>query len=156
MNPIFRYFWALMIAMTWANAYSLWMSSRADRKSHPDRQESYQSLIRGFGFWGSVPWVVMGMGILTGQADSILDYMNPSGRPWLVHAWFGSIGLLWVLGTNWLFRLDGAQTIRRHPGLVGGQALSPALLKLMWAFSIVSGLIAMGFAYFVGAPVPQP
>jgi hypothetical protein len=152
---LFKHFWVAFILMTFVNGAIWWRRSSEYRERDPSLTESYRSLIRGFVTWTNIPWVVMGAGILSGGVPSIFHYFNPSYPSPFVAAFFGSIFLLWVAGTYWLFALGGAEQLVRHPGLVQPSISSPVLIKVLWLVCLAGGVAGVT-AMFIVQPQPPP
>lgn len=154
MIGLLRYFWVLCIAATLANAFMWWRRGNEARRTNPELAPGYRTMVRGLAAWGSVPWLVMGVGILTGHAENVTDYLDPRGRPPLVHAWFASVVLVWIVGTNWLIRRGGAEALVRHPGLLNGPILNATVLKVLWVLTLSSGIVAVTLSYVIGFQIP--
>jgi hypothetical protein len=140
---IFEYFWVAFILTTAANAAIWWSRGKPYRERDASLTEGYRSLVRGFLFWGNVPWFVMGLGILVGSVPTIFHYFNPKSLNPFVLGWFGSIFVLWVLGTHWLFFRGGAEQLIRHPGLIQPQPKSPSAIKNLWLLGLAGGIFAI-------------
>ncbi len=138
-----EWFWVLFVAATVWNAASWWVRGAPHRREHPELERGYRSLVGGLLFWGNVPWVVMGAGILFGHVPSIFSYFNiPTGGPW-VGAFHGTLLLVWALGTYWLLMRGGAETFVRHPGLFTRAVEDPVVIKGFWLFAVSLGILAM-------------
>jgi cell division protein FtsX len=151
---VFDYAWIAFMLATVANAALWWVRSRPYRQAEPELEDSYRSLIRGFLVWGNVPWIVMGLGILTGEVASFFDYFNPRDGGSYVHMWFGSIALLWVLGTDWIFRQNGAEVLVRHPGLARVPFRSAASVRMVWLLCVLAGVAGMVMLYSTEIQIP--
>ena len=143
MPVIFKHFWVAFILVTVANAAMWWYRGRPYRERDPSLTEGYRSLVRGFLFWGNVPWLVMGLGILVGDVPTIFHYFNPRSLDPFVLGWFGSIFFLWVLGTHWIFLRGGAERLVDHPGLIRPQSRSPAAIKNLWLLCLAGGIFGV-------------
>ena len=89
----------------------------------------------------------MGVGVLVGGVPSVFHFMNPrSGDPY-VSAWLGSVVLLWILGSHWMFGRRGAEQLVRHPGLIRPPFNSVGAIKALWIASVAGGIIAIAVIY---------
>ena len=93
---LLRHFWVMFIVVTSLNGAVWWHRAKPVIAAHPERRESYRRLIRGFLFWGNLPWVVMGLGILVGGVPTVFHYFNPRNGPFVI-AWYCTVVLIWVL-----------------------------------------------------------
>jgi len=147
MQIVFRHFWIVFVLVTLANGATWWHRGRRHRERDPSLASGYRSLVGGFVTWGNLPWVVMGAGILFGGVPSIFHYFDPKSSNPFVIAFFGSIFLLWVLGTHWLFARGGAELIVRHPGLTEPETISPGRIKLLWIVGVAGGIAGVAVMY---------
>jgi len=156
MHGIWRHFWLLAIAVTFLNAAIWWWNGSGRRKRDPGLVAGYRRLTRGFALWGSVPWLVMGMGTLIGGLDAVA-YFDPANGPWVL-AWYASILAIYALLAHWIFLRDGAEQVARHPGLLqwglmGTFETSPWTVKGLVGLGIASGVAAMVMMFLRG---PRP
>jgi hypothetical protein len=152
---VFKHFWVMFIAVTFANGAIWWRRSAKHRANNPQLSDGYRSVILGFVTWGNLPWVIMGAGILIGGVPSIFHFFDPRSGNAFVLAWFGSIIILWVLGTYWLFLRGGAELLASLPGLLQPPLTSPQAVKALWLIAVAGGIAAF-VAMFSGAiPVPE-
>lgn len=127
-----KYFWLICIIVTGANAIIFKQRSKHPIEQKPELAEGYTTLIRGFLFWGNLPWIVMGIGCTYGNIKSVIQYFNPTdGNPYIL-AFYGSVFLIWFLGTYWIFFRDGAEMLVQHPGLLNINLSSPLIVKIFW------------------------
>ncbi len=147
------YFWLICLAVLGLNAGIWRWRSRGHIARDPSLAEGYRSLINGMVKYGSIPFVIMGLGALSGGAPSIRDYFRPQDMNPYVLAFFGSVVLLWILCTWWLFARGGAETMARHPGLIQPHIDSPRLLKVLWALGLVGGVAGLVSMFYADIPV---
>jgi hypothetical protein len=147
MDAVLRQFWLLAIGGTFLNAAIWWWNGRGRRRRDPSLVAGYRRLTLGFALWGSVPWLVMGMGAVIGGLPSVA-YFDPANGPWVL-AWYASILAIYALLGHWIFLRGGAEEVARHPGLLEW--------GLGWTFEAspwtVKGLVGLGIASGVGAMV---
>jgi hypothetical protein len=139
----FRYFWMAGIAVNLVNALVLKSRSRSFIEQRPELAAGYAKLFYGVIFWGSLPWIVMGAGMVSGGVPSLISYFHPrDGNPFVI-AFFGIVILLWLLGFYWLFVRRGAEFIVEHPGLFQGDPKSPAMIRAIYCLGVTGGVIAV-------------
>jgi hypothetical protein len=149
-----KWLWAWFILATILNSVSYWKRARSRIAANPGLQDGYRSLIKGFLFWGNLPWVVMGVGCVSGTVRSMFDYFRPrDGNPYVL-AFFGVVILEWLLLANWLIRKGGAQKLVDYPGLVNFEFKTARGVILYWGLSQLGGLIGILWAFF-GPEVPR-
>ena len=153
-NQITKHFWLLCIVVMCVNALVFKIRSRKFIRENPDLEQGYSTLIRGFLVWGNIPWLVMGIGTSIGNIDSIYYYFRPQdGNPY-VQAFFGSVFLIWLLGTFWLFFRDGAEMLIKHPGFFRTKLEKPWMIKVYWILCLVGGVIGVVMMYKQDVQVP--
>lgn len=106
-----RYFWALALLIT-AYQYAAGMRLlRSYDATDPRASPAAIALRRQFAVLGSVPWAIMGWGILAGGVPNVWYFFRPQdGNPYVL-AWIGSIFVLAFGFAFWVFMLDGAQKV---------------------------------------------
>ena len=110
-------------------------------------------MIKGFLFWGNLPWAVMGVGCVSGAVGSVFDYFRPrDGNPYVL-AFFGIVILEWLLLANWLLVKGGAQKLVDYPGLVNFEFKTARGVILYWALSQLGGFVGVLWM-FLGPEVP--
>ncbi len=152
MPIIFNHFWIMFIAVTIVNGLIWKNRSKQYIAEKPERKEGYNSLIRGFLIYGNIPWVIMGIGMLTGMTHSIFEFFNPSQMKPIVTLFFLSIIFLWIRGAYWIYFKGGAEYLVDHPGLIthaekGNEQFEIMKVKLIWGIGILCGIIGMYMMY---------
>jgi hypothetical protein len=157
MNPLMilaKWFWVVFILLTVVNAVLLRFRAQRHIRENPDLADGYTTLIRGFVFWGNIPWVVMGIGTVFGGVPSLFQFLRPrDGNPFVL-AFFGSIFFLWIMGTFWLLFRGGAEMLVKHPGVFNVDFKSPLMLKLLWVLCLAGGIMGVIAAFTMDVPVP--
>jgi len=149
-----KWFWAVCIIVTLLNASTF--RSRASRQiqAHPELEEGYRTLLKGFVVWANLPWVVMGVGCVLGGVPSVLSFFRPrDGNPF-VRAFFVTVFLEWGLGTYWLIYRGGAQMLVNHPGLLNLDLKTPRMVVLFWFLSLAGGILAVIMMFSRDIPLP--
>jgi hypothetical protein len=150
----FKWFWAIAIFFSFLNTRIFRFRARPHIQAHPELEAGYRTLIKGYLTWGNLPWVVMGIGCTFGGIPSVFYFFRPQDRnPFVLAFWF-SILLLWILGTNWLLFRGGAEMLVKHPGILNFHFKSPRTILFFWFFSIAGGVVA--FLIFVSQDIPLP
>lgn len=139
---IHRYFWLICIAVTCANGAIWWRRAQVRIAARPDLEPGYRRLIRGWLIYGNIPWIVMGIGVMSGNAAGIFSYFSPRNGPFVL-AWYASVVLVWILCGFWLFFMRGAEQLVAHPGLLNLPAQDPRFIKAFFVISVAAGVVTL-------------
>ena len=158
---ISKYFWIVAIIVTGINLIIFRKRAQKYIKENPQLEEEYAALFRGFLFWMNIPWIIMGIGCTIGGVPSIWHYFRPRDSNPYVLAWFGSVFLMWILGTYWLFLRGGAEKLAQHPGMLElrygfkrKDITNPALIKTFWVLALAGGIVAFVLMWSLQFPIP--
>ena len=158
---ISKYFWVIAIIVTGINLIFFRINAQKYIKDNPQLEEGYSTLFRGYLFWMNLPWVIMGIGCTIGGVPSVWHYFRPRDENPYVLAWFGSVFLIWILGTFWLFFKGGAAKLIRHPGIIvfrygfrSKNITNPALIKTLWVLALAGGIVAVLIMWSMEIPIP--
>jgi hypothetical protein len=149
-----QYFWLLAIIVTCVNGAIWWRRAQPRIAERPELGAGYRRLISGWLISGSIPWVVMGIGIVFGGVDGVFGYFRPSNSPYVI-AWYLSIVIVWILTVAWLFFMRGAEQLVEHPGLFNLPSQDPRMLKAIFLIGGAAGIIIlsmMALGLVPGAP----
>lgn len=141
--PPMKYFWVLAIVVNVANAIILKVRSKKYIQQRPELAEGYQQFFLGTLFFGSLPWVVMGIGILFGGVQNVFSYFHPQNPNPFIRAWYVCIVGMWLLGFYWLFARRGAGFLVEHPGLFNVNLNTPTKIKAFYCLTIVGGAVGL-------------
>lgn len=151
MELLFRHFWIVFVAATFVNQRAWWNRVQNRLRSNPDLEPGYRRLYRGSLFWTNLPWLAMGVGILSGQVPSMFDFLRPSEGNVFVLAWWGLMAAILSLGTWWIFFAGGAETLERHPGVYMVPPWPASKLRIFW-LGAVAWSVAVATLLFLGFP----
>ncbi len=147
---VFRHFWIVFIVFTLVHLRRSWTRIRAKISETPELEPGYRALYYGLGVVLNVPWVLMGLGILSGRVAIVHEYLSPSAGNPVVLAWWGAMGLLALGTTVWLFA-GGAEQLSAHPGFFPIPLGSATRVKQVWVVALVWN-VGMGALIFSGFP----
>lgn len=158
MPAIFNHFWVMFIVVTIANGLIWKSNSKKYIAEKPERKDGYDSLIKGFLIYGNIPWVIMGIGMLTGMTESMFEFFNPSQMNPIVIVFFLSIIFLWIIGSYWIYFNGGAEKLVDHPGMItqtekGNEKFEIMKVKLVWGLGILGGIFGMYMMYNQDFPI---
>lgn len=142
METLFDYFWLIAIGINFLNGEIGWVRAQSHIRRNPDLKPGYIKLIRGFVVSMSMPWILMGIGMGTGQVTRLADYFYPQLGNQAVIAWWVSIWALLLFYSYWIWFRNGAEKLVKYPGLMRGNSTNPAMIKLGWSLSLIGAAIA--------------
>ena len=107
-----EYFWLLMLVYLAIRCMQA-KNRLSARKSDP-RVESgeAQGLLSRFAIAAAVPWLLMGLGHLSGETPSVWYYFRPQDGNAFVLAWFTTCFLLSAAYAWWVMSANGASKVR--------------------------------------------
>jgi hypothetical protein len=148
MSAIVQHFWIVFILGIVANGLTWKWRSKKYIAENPGLQEGYDRLIKGYLIFGNIPWVIMGIGLVTGMTKSMSDFFNPGQLNPIVIAFLLVLIVEWMLGIYWIFFNGGAETLVKHPGLFtssakGNEKFETMKVKLLWIVAILGGLLGI-------------
>jgi len=153
-----KYAWLVFIIFTTANYFFLKSQTQKIAEENPDLKPGYDKLLKVILIYGNIPWVIMAIGDLTGQTNSIFDYFNPRSFNPFVLAFHFYLIVIWVLSFRWIYFKKGADFLVQHPGLVYiqgfGKPITPTskLIKVFFALSLLGGIIGMATMWLANFP----
>jgi hypothetical protein len=151
MELLFRHFWIAFVAVTVVNGRAWWNEAQRRIREQPDLEPGYRRLYRGYLFWLNLPWLAMGLGIVSGRVSAIHEYLRPGdGNPFVL-AWWGLAASLLCLGTYWILLAGGAEELERHPGVAMVPRWPASKLRLFW-IGVVAWNVAIGSVIALGFP----
>jgi hypothetical protein len=150
---IFRHSWLLFVAVTCANGAVWWSRGKKEIANHPELEQGYRQLVRGWLIYGNLPWVVMGAGILLGGVPSVWQYLNPRNGPFVI-MWYVTVVALWVATVYWVFLRGGAEALVRHPGLLNLPVQQPWAVKALVVLMLLGGVAGLAMMILGDTPVP--
>ncbi|QQP96610.1 hypothetical protein [Lysobacter enzymogenes] len=135
MNLIADGFWLLCLGLVY---YNFRVGMRRLAATAGPQLEEGQRYMRIFAVAATVPWVVMGWGVVFGSVPrGMFAYFRPQDLNPYVLAWLGSVFALFVLLALWVLLADGARKIQQF-GLLspfgargGGQTMSLGSIKFL-------------------------
>jgi uncharacterized membrane protein len=159
MEFILKYIWIIFIISSIANASYFKKLSKEYVSENPELEKTYDGYIKNFLIFGNIPWVIMGLGMLTGMTDSILEYFNPREMNPIVLMLHASIIMIYILAIRWIYFKNGAEFIEKHPGLMrkstfsGKRNVTAKEVKLFFPLPLLGGIIAMVAMWTIGFPI---
>jgi len=136
-----KYFWAIGLIFAAREHYS-WVNKKDQVLSQqPELADSYDRVMWGHTVFYSLPWVVMGIGILSGRVGNVFDFLRPRSGNAFVLAFYFVIAMETLSLTGWVWAFGGASYLSPYMNK------SPTSIKLWFALSTVFLIFWMGMAY---------
>ena len=127
----------------------------------PELAEGYNKIFRVWIIYGSIPWLIMAIGMLTGTTHNVFEYFNPKALNPAVLAFHFSLVLIYLLIAYWVFLNNGASFLSKHPGLIVFRGFgttkditSETAIKMFVGLVLLSGTIAMSAMWILNIKVP--
>jgi len=139
-----RYAWLIFLGGILLNVPILWRRSRPQIAAHPELEAGYRRLIRGLAFWGSLPWLVMGLGCLAGGVP-FWQFLRPAGGGPYVWRFWAVVYAEFVLLGYWAVWGGGAEALVRHPGVINIRTRSVRRMR-----GLLVGIAVLGVISYTG------
>ena len=131
--------WIVFVIVVWVNAGVWRWNGRKSIKKNEALREGYKSLCIGFGLWGSIPFLMMGLTLETGLVHSMFDLIGGQVGIGSILIWL-SIAFVDAMWIYWTFFKDGAKQVAAHPGLIDYEIAAKAI-PIFAVFVQFGGLI---------------
>jgi hypothetical protein len=154
---ICRFFWAICIGMS----FFLFRASKEVREQairDRDFGLEHRKLRNKILIWTNIPWVIMGIGLLSGAVPSVWHFYRPRDLNPVVLAFLGFTVIFWLVSIWWTFK-GGAEKITEHDLIAfyvlgKRKKLSPGQFKAIVIVCILGGLIGLYLSLTRDVPIP--
>ena len=147
-----RHFWLVALVVTATGGLFKAIYVSLTKGLRPDVRSCRRKVALGWAVFGSVPWAVMGLGIVRGHTESVLHYLRPRTGGGFVLAFWLSIAVLLALGTCWVFLGNGAHVLSR----ARGPYTKPGYTRLTWGMCVAAALLAFVVLLVIEPMLPWP
>ncbi len=157
MDPqaMIEWVWVFLLAGTLMKAAGYRMRAASRIRDNPQLAAGYTRITWGFAIGGTIPWVIMGMGQVTGGVPSFYDFWRrPAGNPFVI-AFYLCGCLILGLWAYWILFRNGAEVLARHPGLLASDFETPRKIRLVFGISLVVAVVSLVVAFTEVMPLPQ-
>ena len=162
MKYLTQYIWILFILVNFLNVYLLRQKATKYIQESPEKENGYKIIFKNFLIYGSIPWIIIGIGNSFGLTKSIFDYFQPSKMNPMVLVFHFSIIIIWILLIRFIFLKNGAKFLENHPGIIrvnsfGNVNENPSenTIKMFTIVGIIGGIIAITMMWFIDIPFPK-
>jgi hypothetical protein len=155
---ISEYFWAIALVFS---VFNYWKADQAAMKAvAPTKVLEAKNYLRNFAAAGSIPWVIMGIGQVTGETPTVWHYFRPQDENFFVLAWLAAVFVLSGAFAWWVFLANGAQKVVEYNLLAAvGQGVSKSpserMVKLFAALGLITFPIWVYGAIYMNTPIPK-
>ena len=112
-----KYMWAVWMFMTTLNLVVIRYKAKKHIQENPELAKGYDDFLKWGLIIGNTPWVVLGIGVLTGMVDSMWDGFD-FGSGNTIAVLFCTIAIvIWLLALVWIMFRDGAEYLAKHHGI---------------------------------------
>lgn len=161
MEILFNYVWMLIILVTILNISILKKRVTKYIEEKPEREKGYDLIFKNYLIYGLIPFIIMGIGSITGQTKSIFDYFQPAKLNPFVLLFHLSVIITWLMMIWFIFFKNGAQFLEEHPGLVHFKSpgyyndrLSAKSIKIFTVLALAGGAIGMILMWNINFNIP--
>jgi len=126
-----RHFWLFTILLNVASAAFWRIKARGRIKADPTLREPLNRLYGGYVFWLSLPFLVMGAGIVTGHTHTFFEYLRfDAADPFILsfHALVIAEDALFLV---WVFFRNGDETMALHKDTVDARSKFRITLRIV-------------------------
>jgi hypothetical protein len=155
---IFKHFWIACIIVMFVNYFILKNETQKYIQQNTDLKTGYDKLFKAFLIFGTIPWIIMGLGDLSGMVNNVFDFLNPKALNPFVLALHLYMIIVYVMLIRWIYFKKGAEFLVQHPDFFRINAgwrksiqPTPILIKLFFALMLLGGISAM-VGMWVAAP----
>jgi hypothetical protein len=107
-----RYFWAVALAMALVKYLKARNRVQAATDLSPQEKQSGEICLKWFAVLSSLPWLIMGWGILFGDVSSVFSFLRPGNGNFYVMLWICTVLALTMVYAGWVLFADGARQVR--------------------------------------------
>lgn len=149
MGIFIDYFWLIAIIVNGVNVVIAWIRAQPYIQKKPALRSGYVKLIRIIFLSLSLPWVIMGLGLISGSVPSITNYFYPRyGNLFVLAYWLSILALLFVCN-SWIWFAGGAETLIKYPGIFKFYSSSPKTIRLSSLLLLLSCIFITAIMFFV-------
>lgn len=155
---ISRYFWVFGIASSLYNYVVAIRRIHRSTAGNAERAALARRYLRWLWLGSTVPWLVMGWGIVSGNVPDVFHYFRPQDRNPHVVAFFAALLLVLLCYALWVFCADGARKIRESElfpagALRGTKPWSETAIKVFAALGPLLLLLWIYLVAWMDAPI---
>ena len=150
-----KYFWIVFILITFLNVFFMKKSSKEAIAKKPLLEKSYNQIFKAMLTWGNLPWIVMGVGILTHHVPTMFHYFRPQDQNLYVLAFFISILIIYIQLAYWILFKKGGEILLEHGSFSKYGDIPPLLIKILAVVNLVFFFVFITILYKMDFPVDK-
>ncbi len=139
-----KLFWIVGLIFAGWELYGWHNQKKQVLSQRPELADSYDRVMWGYTIFHSLPWLMMGIGILSGSVASMFDFVRPRSGNLFVLAFFFVIVVSILALFVWVWAFGGAVYLSPH------MMKSPTKIKLQIA------LVTLFLLFIIGTAFLQP
>ena len=148
-----KYFWIVFIVVTFLNVYMMKKKVKEEVVKNPHLEQGNNQIFKVMLTWGNLPWVVMGIGIITKNVPTVFHYFRPQDNNFNVWAFYASIFLVYGLLAKWIFFKGGASFLLEHTAAFNNKFKSITLIKVFIVLALLMNVVVIIAMYQMDFPV---
>lgn len=155
---VIQHFWLISIFIVVGNAVAWRVGATGRIKADPSLRKPLDRLYGGFAFWTSLPFLVMGAGIVTGYVSGVFPYLVIDFRNPFITAFHAVLFVEDALFVFWVFYWRGDHLLALHTEIVSARPkfriavrIVAIALPLVHAFTLYQTTSSPHFGQFFGA-----
>jgi hypothetical protein len=159
MELLLKYVWFLPIVFNLANVFLLKQRSKKYILENPELEKDYDYYIKKFLIFGNIPWIIIGIGILTGMVDNISEYFRPREMNPIVLVFYASFIVIYIVLIRWIYFKNGAEFIEKNPDFArktnfgGKKKVTAKQVKMFFPLILLAGIIFMITMWIIDFPI---
>lgn len=142
MDFVFEQTWILFILVSIFNTYLFYNRAKPYIEKDPTLENGYRKITLYSLSLGNIPWLIMGIGNIVGFTHNTFEYLNPNQLKPIVLAFHASIIILWICLIIWIYFMNGAEFLEKHPGLLRHNPTAKHI-KFMTPIMLLGSIIAI-------------
>ncbi len=153
-----EYFWVIALAFS---AINYWKARRdALRTVGPEKASEAITYLRNFALAGALPWVIMGVGQLSGETPTVWHYFRPQDGSPFVLAWLAAVFAISCLFAWWVLLKSGAKKVVEFNlmaalGQHGAKSPSENMIKFFAVLGVLMFPLWVFTAVSMNTPLPK-
>ena len=156
---LFKHLWIFFIIGNMANAFLIKSKSKNLIIENPELEKGYDKIFKALITYGNIPWIIMGIGDISGLTNNISDFFKPRSMNPIVLLLHALIILFWCFSIWWIYIKDGAEFLEKHPGILQKKSffaqegnLTAKEIKIIFPLMLLGGIAGMIFMWTIDIP----
>jgi hypothetical protein len=148
------YSWIIVILVIGINL--LFIKGKANNYlfDKPEVKVRANSLYFNIFIFTSIPFLIEGLGIILGFNRYAFDYLLINHINIFIVLWLISVIIIWIKGTHWIFKKNGAKFLAEHPDILFPsprwfkESVREKMFMILWVIIVVLNIYGIFYAFF--------